>query len=174
MSWLQHPAILDAQSKLIQGQRPGHTIQYQSSCSGFVASYGFCCSVTKRCVVWLLTTQKSTNRSGCGKESLLYFRCWQLVERADICPKADSFHCDQRAVAVTDRIGGGWGWGLHVETAVSSDNHLETNHWWSDQHHLDYFRYNSFSAPGLVCFHFFEVNSRNCGSLSCGYSLDIM
>ena len=67
-----------------------------------------------------------------GKESLLYFRCWQLVERADICPKADSFHCDRRAVAVIDRIGGGWGWGLHVETAVSSDNHLETDHWWSD------------------------------------------
>ena len=86
------------------------------------------------------------------------------MERADICPKADSFHCDRRAVAVIDRIGGGWGWRLHVETAVSSDNHLETDHWWSDQHHLDYFRYNSFSAPGLVCFHFFEVNSRNCGS----------
>ena len=109
-----------------------------------------------------------------GKESLLYFRCRQLVGRADVCPKADTSHCDQRAVAVIDRIGGGWGWGLRVETAVSFDSHLETGHWWPDQHHLGCFRYSSFSAPGLVCFHLFEAGSRNCGSLSCGYSLVTM
>ena len=70
------------------------------------------------------------------------------MERADICPKADSFHCDRRAVAVIDRIGGGWGWRLHVETAVSSDNHLETDHWWSDQHHLDYLGTIHFQLQG--------------------------
>ena len=99
---------------------------------------------------------------------------WQLVGRADICPKTDSSHCNQRAVAAIDRIGRGWGCGLHVERAVSFDSHLETGHWWSDQHHLGCLRYISFSAPGLVYFHFFETNSRNCGSLSCGYSLVIM
>ena len=39
-----------------------------------------------RCGVWLLAAQKPIHRPGCGEESLLYFRCWQLG-------------------------GGGWGWG---------------------------------------------------------------
>ena len=34
------------------------------------------------------------------------------------------------------------GRGLHAERAVSSDSHLEINHQWSDQHHLDCFRYS--------------------------------
>ena len=116
------------------------------------------------------------HRSTANKQVRLVERkvCRQLVGRADICPKTDSSHCDQRAVTATDRTGGGWGCGLQVETAVSFDSHLETGHWWSDQHHLGCFRYISFSAPGLVYFHFFETNSRNCGSLSCGYSLVIM
>ena len=34
------------------------------------------------------------------------------------------------------------GRGLHAEIAVSSDSHLEIGHWWSDQHHLDCFKYS--------------------------------
>ena len=32
--------------------------------------------------------------------------------------------------------------GPHAETIVSSDRHLEIGHRWSDQHHLDCFRYS--------------------------------
>ena len=31
---------------------------------------------------------------------------------------------------------------LHSETAVSSASHLEIGHGWSDQHHLDCFKYS--------------------------------
>ena len=37
---------------------------------------------------------------------------------------------------------------------VSSDSHLEIGHRWSDQCHLDCFKYSYSSVPGLVCFHF--------------------
>ena len=36
-------------------------------------------------------------------------------------------------------------------STVSSDRHLEIGHRWSDQRHLDCFKYNSSSLPGLVC-----------------------
>ena len=95
---------------------------------------------------------------GCGR------RGWGLEQSC----------CPLGALTAPGKPGRGWGCGLHVERAVSFDSHLETGHWWSDQHHLGCLRYISFSAPGLVYFHFFETNSRNCGSLSCGYSLVIM
>ena len=52
---------------------------------------------------------------------------------------------------------------------VSSDSHLEIDHWWSDQHHLDCFKYNQSSVPDLVCSRFCEASSRNCGSFYYGY-----
>ena len=62
---------------------------------------------------------------------------------------------------------------LRAETAPS-DGHLEIGHWWSDQCHLDCFKYSESSVPGSVCSHFLEASSRNCGSLCHGYSLVIM
>ena len=44
--------------------------------------------------------------------------------------------------------------GLCVKIAVSADSHLQIGHWWSDQLHLDCFKYSYSSVPGLVCPHF--------------------
>ena len=66
------------------------------------------------------------------------------------------------------------GRGLHVETAQSALTvMLKLEMQWSDQHHLDCFKYSSSSVPGLVCSHFLEVNSQNCGSLCHDYNLVI-
>ena len=46
--------------------------------------------------------------------------------------------------------------------------------WSSDKHHLDCFKYSYSSVPELVCSHFSEASSWNCGSLCHGYSLVIM
>ena len=58
-------------------------------------------------------------------------------------------------------------------STVSSDSHLETDHQWSDQSHLDCFKYNQSSIPDLICSRFREASSRNCGSFFYGYSLVI-
>ena len=51
-------------------------------------------------------------------------------------------------------------------SAVSSDSHaVKLVMWWSDQHHLDCFKYSWSSVPGSVCSHFSEISSQNCGSL---------
>ena len=39
-------------------------------------------------------------------------------------------------------------------STVSSDSHLQTGPQWSDQHHLDCFKYSYSSVPESVCFHF--------------------
>ena len=52
----------------------------------------------------------------------------------------------QRLTAPTDnqraRVFRDWGRGLHAETAVGSDSHLEIDHRWSDPCHLDCFKYS--------------------------------
>ena len=88
---------------------------------------------------------------------------------ADICPKADSPYPDKQWVsAFIDRVERA---GLHAETPVISNSHLQTGHQWSDQNQPACFRYSWSSVPGSICSHFFAVNSRNCNSSCPGYSL---
>ena len=92
------------------------------------------------------------------KESLLYLGCWQLRGgRVDTCPKADS-----PDLTIRRR-------GLHEETAVSSDSHLDIGRLWSDQCHLDCFKCNSSSA----WFSLLEAGSWNCDCLCHDCSLAI-
>ena len=59
----------------------------------------------------LLATQKPVNRQVGGKESLLYFRCWQLQGRVvDICPDSPHPPDKQGVRAFIDRVGVGWGY----------------------------------------------------------------
>ena len=51
-------------------------------------------------------------------------------------------------------------------SAVSSDNHLETGHHWSDQCYLDCCQYSESSGPGYICFHFLGQFSELCELLS--------
>ena len=90
---------------------------------------------------------------------------WMLVQRTALLSPYN-----QRARAFLDKRGRRF----HVETAVSSDSHLETDHQLSDLHHLDHFKYSYSSVSGSVCSHFSEASSRNCGSLCHGSSLGIM
>ena len=65
------------------------------------------------------------------------------------------------------------GRGYMQSSTISVGSHLEIGHMhWSDQCHLDCFKYSSF--PGSVSSHFFEANSLNCASLYHGYSLVTM
>ena len=91
----------------------------------------------------------------------------------DICPKAYSSHSHQWH-PVGQELLSTEGGGLHAEIAVSSDSHLQIGHGWSDQHHLDCFKYSQSAVPRLVCSRFSEANAWNCGSLCHGYSLLIM
>ena len=61
-----------------------------------------------------------------------------------------------------------------AETAVWSDGHHEIGDQWSDQYHLDCFKYSLSLVLGSVCSHFLEAISKNCGSGCRGYSLVIM
>ena len=102
-------------------------------------------------------------RPGGGKERLFYFGYWQPAwgkEGRDYCPKAN-FTDNQWARTST-------GWGRTYMQKQHS--HLGMGHWWSDQHHLDFFKYSQSSIPGYVCFHFL----RNCGSFCHGHSLVTM
>ncbi|KAI4549828.1 hypothetical protein MG293_002158 [Ovis ammon polii] len=85
----------------------------------------------------------------------------------DSCPKADTPPCNRQSVGKNfyrQREGAIW-----RNSKVSSDSHLEIDHWWSDQHHLDCVKYNQSSVPDLVCSRFCEASSRNCGSFYYGY-----
>ena len=67
-----------------------------------------------------------------------------------------------------------WREGVHAETAQSAVTViLKLVMQWSDQCHLDCFKYSYALVPGSVCSHFLEASSRNCGSLSHGYGLAI-
>ena len=90
--------------------------------------------------VQLLAAQKPIKRQGWWKGMFALF--WMLATGGggggvDSCPKADcpltiggkSFY--RRREGATCR-----------NSTVSSDSHLELGHWWSDQRHLDCFRYS--------------------------------
>ena len=57
---------------------------------------------------------------------------------------------------------------------VSSTVTLKLVMLWSDQCHLDYFKYSSPLVLGSVCSHFFKASSQNCSTLCHGYGLVIM
>ena len=81
-------------------------------------------------------------------ESLLYFTCQQLERgRADSCPKVDSLPrpCHPHWQPVDK------GFYTQRERATyrnSSDSHPEICQQWSDQRHLDCFKYSQSSVPG--------------------------
>ena len=109
-----------------------------------------------------------------GKESLLYFRFWQLLgEGSRHLSKGqlpqppprewgESFYRQRGAVAICRN------------STVISNSHLQIGHQWSDQHHLDCFQYHYSSGPGSLCSHFFVANSWNCGNSCPGYGLVIV
>ena len=93
--------------------------------------------------VWLLTTQKPIKRQVGGKESLLYFGGWQpgWAGHTDSCPKMDSLHPDTDNQGARAFIDGGRG--LRAETAQSALTVvLKLVMQWSDQCHLDCFKYS--------------------------------
>ena len=49
-----------------------------------------------------------------------------------------------------------------------------TRPFWYDLNQIDHFKYNQSSVLGLICFHFFEASSQNCGGLCHGNNLVIM
>ena len=115
------------------------------------------------CGVWLLTTQKPINSPGWQKGK---FALFQMLATASGEGGRNLFKGRHPSLdKQEDRLlqadcGGGV---LHV---VLSNSHLQIGYQWSDQHHLECFRYSSSSAPGSSCSHFFAVNSQNCGSLT--------
>ena len=88
--------------------------------------------------------------------------------RVDACAKTDSPHYN-RGQELLQTEGGP----TCKNSTISSDNHLEIGHRWSDQHHLECFKYSQSAVPESICSHFLEASSLNCGSLCHGYSLVI-
>lgn len=83
------------------------------------------------------------------KESLLYFRCWQVEERvAAICPKANStlWQAGRESFYRQSCRGGGT---TCRNSTIISNSPLQLGHQWSDQHHLGCFKY-SYSIPGAL------------------------
>ena len=112
---------------------------------------------------------KNQQRVNIGrKDNLLYFKCQQL---GDSCPKTDSPHLWQPVNKSFYR----WKEGATCRNStVSSDSHLAIGRQWSDQHHLDCFKYSWSLVPGSICSQFFEVSSQNCGSTYHDYNLVIL
>ena len=86
-----------------------------------------------------------TGQAG-GKESLLSFRCQQLVGEGR-CPSKGPLPCPQppagQELLETEVGGGGRGCGGYMQKrAVSSDSHRSTGNWWSEQRHLGGFKYS--------------------------------
>ena len=114
--------------------------------------------------VQLLASQKPVKRQVGGKESLLYFGCWQPVGRADSYPKADSPHWQSVGKSFyRQRVGA-----TCRNSTVSSDSHLEIGHVvvWPASSWL--------STVNLQFQGRFVFISRNCGSLYHGYSFITM
>ena len=92
--------------------------------------------------VQVLAAQKPVERQVGGKESLLYFGCWQRGGSGGCC-----WRLSKGQLLPTDNQGtrafiGGWR-GLHAETAQSALTViLKLIMWWSDQGHLDCFKYS--------------------------------
>ena len=76
---------------------------------------------------------------------MLYFGCWQPGGPGRWEGEGGPLSKGQLS-SPTDKQGErafiGGGRGLQAETAVSSDWHLEIGRWWSDQRHLECFRYS--------------------------------
>ena len=70
----------------------------------------------------------------------------RLLSKGQLCP-----HFQQSEA----RAFIGWERELLIETAVSSDSHLEIGHQWPGQCPLDWFNDNGSSVPGLFCFYVF-------------------
>ena len=99
--------------------------------------------------VWLLAGQKPLKRPGWWKGKFTLF--WILATQrgsggwADICPKANSTHTHTHTPSHRQSVG--WSFYRPREGAtcrkstVNSDSHLEIGHRWSDQRHLDCFKY---------------------------------
>ena len=120
----------------------------------------------------MLTAQKPINRPGWWKGKFALFRMLQVrvwreggrhLSEGRLPPPSNqwgkSFY----------RQSGGWG-ATRRNSTVISNNHLQSGHQWSDQHHLGGFRSSSSSVPGSICPHFFVTNSQNCGSSCPRYS----
>ena len=95
--------------------------------------------VTKRvCEVQLLTAQRPINRPGWWKGRFGLFQMLATGGRVDVCPKADSWPSNQWGKSLYRQKE----WATGRNHTVRSDSHLQIDHWWSDQHHLGYFRYS--------------------------------
>ena len=106
-------------------------------------------------------------------ECLLYFGCWKWLgvgaRMRETHIKPDSPQPDNQGErAFLDREG-------HMQKQqLALTVILKLVMWWSDQRHLDCFKYSYSSVPRSVYFYFLETNSQNCGSLCHGYSLVIL
>ena len=86
-----------------------------------------------------------------------------LGRKQTLCPKANSLLTDQgEEILMRSFRGISGGRGLHAETSQSACTIiLKLVIQWSDQCHLDCFKYSQSSVPGLVCSHFLEASSWN-------------
>ena len=79
-----------------------------------------------------------------GKENLLYFGCWQPGDGGtgwtSVQGPTPPLPNKQGVRAFVDR--GGQGGSTCRNSTVISNSHLQIDHQWSDQHHLDCFRYS--------------------------------
>ena len=98
-----------------------------------------CIVIERVCGIWLLTAQKPINSQVGGKESLLYFRCQQLREKGRHLFKSQLPPADNQWGKRFYRQNEG---AICRNSTVSSDRHLQIGHQWSDQLHLDCFRYS--------------------------------
>ena len=105
-------------------------------------------------------------RWGFGCSGGLVTRCSKAIKEARLVERKIYFlldagnWCGRRVYAVQRPIPHlwqsgarhfiGWGRGLHAETAVSLDSHLEIGHWQSEQCHLDCFQFSSVAQSCLT------------------------
>ena len=90
---------------------------------------------------WLLASQKPIKRPGWWEWKFALFwmpatqqaRVRQTPVQMLTCPLGKSFY--RQREGATGR-----------NSTVSSDNHLEIGHWWSDQQHIDCFKWLIFSS----------------------------
>ena len=153
-----------------------HVPQCRREALGITLVQSLAIPIVTKSGVRLLAAQKPIKRPGWWREEFALFwmrQPWGVGGRVDTCPKTEfppapphqsggkSF-CRQRE-------------GANAETAQSAlAVILKLIMRRCDQHHLDCFKYSQSSVPGLVCSHFLEASSQNCGSLCHGYSLVIM
>ena len=87
-----------------------------------------------------------------------------------LTPPPPSTSCPYRERAFTCE-----GRGLHADVVqLALTVILKLVLQWSDQHHLDYFKYSESAVPESVCCHFLEASSWNCSGFCQGHSLVVM